>query len=87
MSEEEEEEEKPAPKQNGVAKKDKKPVEIKVPEKKGSAKKNKNEKVQKEQKPSAASPQRKVVEGGVMIEEVKQGSGAIAKPGKIVQVS
>lgn len=101
----EEEEVKPAPKQNGVTKKDKKNAEknkkqaekskkpaekVEAVEKKPAAKKNeknKTEKVQKEQKQKgAASPQKKVIEGGVIIEELKEGNGQLAKPGKLVQV-
>lgn len=32
----------------------------------------------------SGSPQKKVVEGGVIIEELKAGEGPVAKPGKMV---
>jgi len=85
-SDDEEEEVFDTPPQNGTAKKSKKAL---VAEKKNAT--------QQEQKSSKAdrksvsnqqtkSPIKKTAEGGVQIEELRVGSGALAKTGKMVQV-
>jgi FK506-binding nuclear protein len=76
------------PKQNGVAKKTKETKES--PQQ--SAKKAKTEtkpvekKQQQKQQTPAKTPGKKTIEGGVIIEDLRQGQGAPAKQGKMVQV-
>lgn len=99
-SEEEEEkvEQKPSKKdstpvkQNGLAQKQEKTPKDKTPGKKEvktpqqNEKQQKGEKTPKGQKTPGGTPNKKTVEGGVLVEDLKMGEGQVAKPGKLVQV-
>jgi FK506-binding nuclear protein len=88
VEEDEEEKEEVKPKQNGIAKTNSTPLKKKTKEQKEPEKTPKDKVKKQEEKKEKQQPKirKTVLKGGVIVEDLKEGSGELVKNGKFVHV-